>query len=40
MDPDLKEYLLSMEQRLVDRIETVADRIEAVETKLLSAFYD
>jgi hypothetical protein len=33
MDSELKQYLDAIEQRL-------ADRIEAVETKLLTAFHD
>jgi hypothetical protein len=44
MDAELKSYLEKMEARLIEATEQaraeLGERIEATETKLLSAFYD
>jgi len=40
MDPELKQALSDMERRIDKRFETLETRIEATETKLLTAFPD
>jgi len=40
MDPELKQALSDMERRIDKRFETLETRIEATETKLLTAFHD
>ena len=40
MDPELRQHLNAMEQRMVEMEQRLVDRIEAVETKLLTAFHD